>query len=368
MGAAKQGLGRRPRGGLMRVVFLGLSVTSRLGNQHAIHYRALMRELDARGHDAVFLERDVPWYASARDLPDPPFGRTYLYSSVGDLRARFAAEVRGANLVVVGSCVPEGVAVGGWVCDTARGTTAFYDFNTPGTLARLERGDCRYISTALIPRYDMYLSFAGGAALERLERRFGARQACAFYPVVDPFRYRPRRMEAKWDLGYLGPYSDARQPQLEALLLDPARKLRDSEFVVAGREYPPDLAWPENVERLEHVPPPKHPAFYAAQRWTLNITGGRTRRAEWAPSVRLFQAAACGIPVISERCDGLEQLFADGKEILIADRPSDVVEAIWDMPDDQRRAIGGRARRRVLAEHTPARRIDQLELLLARTI
>src|SRR5437016_13400 len=115
----------------MRVVFLGLSVTSSLGNEHATHYRVLMRELDARGHD-------VPWYASARDLPDPPFGRTYLYSSVGDLRLRFGSEVRGANLVVVGSCVPEGIAVGEWVCDNARGTTAFYDVNTPGTLARLE--------------------------------------------------------------------------------------------------------------------------------------------------------------------------------------------------------------------------------------
>ncbi len=349
----------------MRVVFLGLSVTSSLGNEHATHYRSLMRELDARGHDVVFLERDVPWYASARDLPDPPFGRTYLYSSLGDLRVRFASEVRGANLVVVGSCVPEGIAVGEWVCNAARGTTAFYDVNTPGTLARLERGDCRYVSTALIPRYDLYLSFAGGHALERLEQSFGARHACAFYPVVDPLRYRPRRTEPRWDLGYHGPYSDSRQPQLEALLLNPARKLRDSEFVVAGKEYPPDLAWPVNVERVEHVPLPEHSAFCAAQRWTLNIGG---RAGELAPSVGLFQAAACGIPVISDRCDGLEQLFADGTEILFADKPSDVVEALWDMPDDQRRAIGGRARRRVLAEHTAARRIDQLELLLASTI
>jgi spore maturation protein CgeB len=352
----------------MRVVFLGLSVTSSLGNQHAIHYRALMRELDARGHDVVFLERDVPWYASSRDLPDPPFGRTYLYSSVGDLRARFATEVRGANLVVVGSCVPEGIAVGRWVCDTARGTIAFYDFNTPGTLARLERGDCRYVSTRLIPRYDLYLSVAGGDALERLEQSFGARQACAFYPVVDPLRYRPRRTEPKWDLGYLGPYSDARQPQLESLLLDPARKLRGSDFVVAGEEYPSDLAWPENVEHLEDVAPPEHPAFLAAQRWTLNITGRQARDAGWSPSIRLFQAAACGVPVISDRCSGLEQLFADGREILVAARPADVVEALWDMPDEMRRAIGDRARRRVLAEHTAARRIDQLELLLATTI
>src|SRR5947209_6079622 len=170
----------------MRVVFLGPSVTSSWGSGQATNYRALMRELDARGHDVVFLERDVPWYAATRDLPDPPFGRTYLYSSLGELRVRFTDEVRGANLVVVGSHVPEGIAVGHWVCTTARGMTAFYDIETPMTLARLKRGDCDYLSPALIPRYDLYLSFTGGPTLDRLERKYRAQKACAFYGVVDP--------------------------------------------------------------------------------------------------------------------------------------------------------------------------------------
>jgi spore maturation protein CgeB len=352
----------------MRVVFLGLSVTSSSGNGHATNYRALMRELDARGHDVVFLERDMPWYGAERDLADPPFGRTYLYSSLAQLRILFTDEVRGANLVIVGSHVPDGIEVGRWVCETACGTTAFYDTDTPVTIAALERGDCEYLSVALIPRYDLYLSFTGGPMLERLEGSFGARKACAFYCLVDPIRYRPRPVEPRWDLGYLGTYSDDRQPQLDALLLDPARRLKQSEFVVAGPQYPPELTWPANVERLEHVPPPRHPQFYAAQRWTLNITPADTRAAGWSPSVRLFEAAACGIPVISTRWDGLEELFADGQEIVIADKPADVVDALWDMPEPERRAIGERARRRVLAEHTAARRIDQLELLLASTI
>jgi spore maturation protein CgeB len=349
----------------MRIVLLGLSVTSAWGNGHATNYRALMCELDARGHDVMFLERDVPWYAANRDLPEPPWGRSHLYSSVRELRTRFADDIREAGLTVVGSYVPDGIAVGEWVCDTARGTTAFYDIDTPVTLARLDRDDCAYLSRALIPRYDLYLSFTGGPTLERLERIYGARHACAFYCLVDPDRHRPREAETRWDLGYLGTYSADRQPQLEALLLGPARKLTHASFVVAGPQYPPEIAWPRNVERIGHVPPSKHPEFYAAQRFAINLTRADMRAAGWSPSVRLFEAAACGVPVISDPWDGLEELFTAGSEIVIAETQADVIWAVSEIPDVERRAIGERARRKVLAEHTATRRVDQLESLLA---
>src|SRR5689334_1895903 len=125
----------------LRIVILGLTITSSWGNGHATTYRGLVRELVRRGHDVLFLEHDKPWYASNRDLPNPPFGRTELYASVDDLKNRFAADVREAHLVVVGSYVPEGVGVGEWVTRTARGITAFYDIDTPVTLAKLSRGD-----------------------------------------------------------------------------------------------------------------------------------------------------------------------------------------------------------------------------------
>jgi spore maturation protein CgeB len=348
----------------VRVVLVGLSVTSSWGNGHATNYRALMREIDARGHEVLFLERDVPWYAANRDLPNPPWGQSHLYSSLSDLRARFADEIREADLTVVGSYVPDGVAVGEWVSNTARGATAFYDIDTPVTLARLDRDDCDYLSRALIPRYDLYLSFTGGPTLDRLERIYGARKPCAFYCLIDPDRHRPRDVETRWDMGYLGTYSADRQPQLEALLLAPAQKLSQSSFVVAGAQYPREIAWPANVGRLGHVPPAEHPDFYAAQRFALNVTRADMRAAGWSPSVRLFEAAACGVPVISDRWDGLEDLFAAGSEIVIADTPGDVITALSEMPEPERREIGARARRKVLADHTASRRIDQLESLL----
>src|SRR6266513_2259088 len=146
----------------MRIVILGLSITSSWGNGHATTYRSLVRELVRRGHEVLFLERDVPWYAENRDLPDPAYGRTELYSSISNLEFRFASEVRNADVVIVGSYVPEGVAVGEWVIETATRVTVFYDIDTPITLAKLGRGEYEYLSPELIPRYQLYLSFTGG--------------------------------------------------------------------------------------------------------------------------------------------------------------------------------------------------------------
>ena len=345
----------------MRVVFCGLSITSSWGNGHATNYRALVRALEARGHDVLFLERDVPWYAAQRDLASPPWGRTELYGSLDELRERFADEVREADLAVVGSYVPDGVAVGEWVTGTAQGVTAFYDIDTPVTLAKLDRGDHEYLAPELIGRYDLYLSFTGGPILQRLEGELGARRALAFYCLVDPGAYPAVDAERRWDLGYLGTYSPDRQPPLEELLLEPARRDPARRFAVAGPQYPPEIAWPPNVERLDHVPPGDHPAFYAAQAFTLNVTRADMRRAGWSPSVRLFEAAACGVPVISDRWPGLTELFAEGEEILLADTADEVLRHLAGTGEDERRAIGARARARVLAEHTAERRVEQLE-------
>ena len=345
----------------MKIVFLGLSITSSWGNGHATNYRALVRELTARGHDVLFLEREMPWYAAHRDLPEPPWGRTEVYGSLAELN-RYADFVAGADLVVVGSYVPEGVAVAEWVLERAQGVVAFYDIDTPVTLGKLRRGDEEYLSPALVGRFDLYLSFTGGPTLEVLAEEFGARRPLAFYCLVDPEAYRPSSQESpRWDLGYLGTYSDDRQQILEELLIEPARRAPTAQFAVAGPQYPEGIEWPENVERIEHVAPGDHPGFYASQRFTLNVTRAEMRAAGWSPSVRLFEAAACGVPVISDRWEGLEAIFTPGVEILVADSADDVVRYLAETGEDKRLALAERARARVLAEHTAARRCEQLE-------
>lgn len=352
----------------MRIVVLGLTITSSWGNGHATTYRALIRGLAARGHRVLFLERDKPWYASHRDQPRPDFCTVSLYGSVDELAGRHAASVRSADLVVVGSFVPDGVAVCRWVQETAEGVTAFYDIDTPVTLARLARGEHGYLSAAVIPGFDLYLSFTGGPTLDRLEAEYGARRARALHCSVDPCAYHPEPGPVRWDLGYLGTYSDDRQPVLDRLLAEPARRWGAGAFVVAGPQYPETIGWPENVLRIEHLAPAEHRRFYNAQRFTLNVTRADMVAAGWSPSVRLFEAAACGTPIISDPWAGLDTLFEPEREILIADDTDSVMRWLHDTPPAKARAIGMAARRRILAAHTGTRRAAQLESHVAEVL
>ncbi|HLM35227.1 MAG TPA: glycosyltransferase [Gaiellaceae bacterium] len=336
----------------MKTVWFPLSITSSWGNGHATNYRGLARALLGRGHDVLFLERDRPWYAAERDF-DAAYVR--LYDDAAKLD-RWRDDVREADLVVVGSFVPEGCAVAEWVLETARGVTAFWDIDTPVTAAKLARDDFEYLSPALVPRFDLYLSFTGGPFLDGL----GARRPTPFYCVADAERYAPVDVPRRWDLGYLGTYSDDRQPKVDELLVEPARGDAARTFAVAGPQYPDEIAWPSNVTKIENVPPSEHPGFYSAQRFTLNVTRDDMVRAGWSPSVRLFEAAACGVPVISDWWDGLDAFFEPGREILIAHDRDDVARHLA-LGEHERRAIGARARERVLREHTAEHRVAELE-------
>jgi spore maturation protein CgeB len=349
------------QGRSLKIAILGLSITSSWGNGHATTYRGLVRELTALGHDVLFLERDTEWYASNRDLPHPPYGRTELYSTLAELKDRFAGDIRDADFVIVGSYVDEGIAIGEWVTRIAGGITAFYDIDTPVTIARLVKGGVDYLAADLIPRYQMYLSFTGGPILDYLERHYGSPMARPLYCSVDATLYFPEARELKWHLGYMGTYSDDRQPTLDRLLLEPARRWSDGRFVVAGPQYPRRLRWPKNVKRFTHLPPGKHRAFYNSQQYTLNVTRANMIAAGYSPSVRLFEAAACGTPIISDAWAGLDTFFEPGKEILVAQSSDEIEAYLKEIPERDRRRIGARARERVLARHTARHRALELE-------
>jgi spore maturation protein CgeB len=354
----------------LKIVFIGLTITSSWGNGHATTYRGLVRELARRGHKVLFLERDVEWYASNRDLPKPPYGKTFLYQDFEELKERFAEAVRDADAVIVGSYVQDGIEVGEWVRRTNDRVVAFYDIDTPVTLASLLKGKNTYLSKELIPKYDLYLSFTGGPTLRTLEKKFGSPMARALYCSFDPEIYFPEAQPLEWDLGYMGTYSDDRQPTVENLLLKPARRAHSRAFAVVGPQYPEQIVWPKNVARINHLSPREHRKFYNSQRFTLNVTRRDMIEAGYSPSVRLFEAAACATPIISDYWQGLDELFAPNEEILIA-RSADDTLRILEMPDAERRDIGKRARRRVNSEHTARHRAFELEShlfeLLSRT-
>jgi spore maturation protein CgeB len=350
----------------MRIVIFGLAITSSWGNGHATTYRALVRALSSRGHDVLFLERDLPWYAENRDLPKPTYARTSVYTSLDDLEQVHVADIHGADLVIVGSYVPEGIRIGDLVHRKAGGVTAFYDIDTPVTLSRLETDGVEYITRSQIPKYDLYLSFTGGPVLSRLQRHFGARRARPLYCSVDPEAYFPEpAVEPEYDLGYLGTFSADRQNTLDALLIRPASAWQGGQFVVAGPQYPEGIRWPSNVTRVEHLSPAEHRRFYNRLRYTLNVTRKDMVEAGYSPSVRLFEAAACGTPIISDAWPGIDRFFSPGAEILLARRSQDTLSYIRGIPEPDRVAIASNARRRVLRLHTSAERARELEEYVA---
>ncbi|MEZ2298494.1 glycosyltransferase [Variovorax sp. RCC_210] len=360
-----QGPARQRGDAPLNIVVLGLSITSSWGNGHATTYRALVRELARRGHQVLFLERDVPWYADHRDMPEPPFGRTALYADLDELQREHGLAVATADLVVVGSFVPDGVAVGDWVQAQASGHCAFYDIDTPVTLAGLARGGTPYLEARQIAGYDLYLSFTGGPTLARLEREFGSPAARVLYCSVDPSLYYPDQAAVaqaeRVDLGYMGTYSVDRQPTLDALLLRPAQAWPEGRFEVAGAQYPQDMVWPDNVRYTAHLPPVRHRAFYNRQRFALNVTRADMIQAGWSPSVRLFEAAACGTPIISDSWSGIGSLLTPGVEIFLAKTHAEVLHLLRGMSEEDCRAVGERARLRILANHTAAHRACELE-------
>jgi spore maturation protein CgeB len=342
------------------ILIFGLSITSAWGNGHATTYRALTRALTERGHRVRFFERDAPWYADNRDLANPVYARTRLYSSLAEIQEQFPDEVR-ADLLVIGSYVPDAVSLAEWLLPRATGLTAFYDIDTPVTVAQLDRGECQYLTPGLVPRFDLYLSFAGGPILDRLRADYGARRPRPLYCSADPREYFPTRSAKRYELGYLGTYSVDRQPALERLLLEPARRWPEGRFSVAGAQYPESIEWPRNVARAEHLAPDAHRGYYNSQRFTLSITRADMVANGYAPSVRLFEAAACGVPIITDRWAGMAEFFTPESEILVANSTDEVLRYLRELDRLQVRRIAEKARQRVLQMHTAAHRAIALE-------
>lgn len=353
----------------MKIVICGLAITSSWGNGHATTYRALVRALNARGHEIVFFERDLEWYASNRDMPEPPFCRVHIYERWEEVRPLLRRELYGAEVAVVGSYFPDGVAAIAEVLDSTVGVKAFYDIDTPITVWKLQNGDEEYLRSDQVRGFDLYFSFTGGPLLRELDVKYGARRAVPLYCSFDAGRYSMCEPDSRYrcDLSYMGTYASDRQAELEQLLCEPARLLPENKFLVAGPQYPTEIKWPENVKRITHVEPKFHPLLYSSSRFTLNLTRKLMKKYGYSPSVRLFEAAGCGATIVSDSWAGLETFFTPGAEILLPQASEDVASYLRDMSEQEARAIGLRAQTRVLAEHSAERRAIQFEEMVGAT-
>lgn len=346
----------------MRLVIFGLTVSSSWGNGHATLWRGLIRALGNRGMETVFFERDVPWYAAHRDLRSLPGGRLVLYRDWDDVRDHARRECARAEAMLVTSYCPDARAASALIHGQGRGLRIFYDLDTPVTLQRLQANeDVEYLPPQGLSDFDLVLSYTGGSALEQLQTLLGAKAVAPLYGSADPQAHRavPPHPDYACDLSYLGTFAADRQAAVQRFFLDPASALPDLRFLLGGSQYPSHFPWRANVWWRPHVPPPEHPRFYSSSRLTLNVTRSAMASCGYCPSGRLFEAALCGTPVVSDTWVGLDHFFTPGEEILLARRPEDVVDAL-QMPPERLARIGREARLRVLDEHTADHRASEL--------
>jgi len=346
----------------MRIVIFGLAVSSSWGNGHAALWRGLIGALLAAGHRVTFFERDVPYYREHRDLWTlPDHGELVLYPDWTQALPQMRRALAGADVGMVTSYCPDALAATRLLQDSTV-LRCFYDLDTPVTLARLGAGEAvDYIGPDGLAGFDLVLSYTGGGVLEALRTRLGARRVVPIYGSVDPALHRPAPPRPEYNalLSYLGTYAADRQAALEMLFVEPARALPDQRFVIGGAQYPEGFPWTPNTFFVHHLPPPEHPAFYCSSRITLNVTREAMARMGWCPSGRLFEAAACGVPILTDAWAGLDSFFEPGREILVAHSTEDALAALRMAPDELA-AVARRARDRTLSEHSAARRAAEM--------
>ena len=352
----------------MRISIFGLTITSSWGNGHATLWRALCRALVARGHRVTFFERDVPYYHQHRDLRALEGVEICLYSKWSEVEDLARQRLNDSDVGLVTSYCADGPAASALVLDSRAAVKIFYDLDTPVTLDRLARGEVvEYLPAEGLGRFDLTLSFTGGRALTKLREELGARCVAPLYGSVDPAVHAPTRSRPEYraDLSYLGTYAADRQAKFEELFLAPARARPDRRFTLAGACFPSGYDQPGNVKHFTHLAPAEHAAFFGSSRLTLNLTRAAMADFGFCPSGRLFEAAASGVPLISDRWEGIETFFTPDEEIRLVATTEDVGAAI-DTTDAELRRRARAARERVLSKHTAAHRVLELEELIER--
>ena len=350
----------------MKLVIFGLSISSSWGNGHATLWRGLCRALASRGHRIVFFERDVPYYAAHRDLSQFSTVELILYPEWREVALLVRKHLFEADAGIVTSYCPDALEASDALLESPTPVRCFYDLDSPVTLEHLVHGQpVAYIGPRGFRDFDCVFSYAGGPAVKELEMRLGAKRVVPLYGSVDPELHHPIAPVPQYssDMSYLGTYAEDRQHAVELLFVEPARRLPKRRFLIGGSLYPQSFPWTKNMYYVRHVAPSEHPAFYSSSLVTLNVTRGPMARMGYSPSGRLFEAAACEVPVVTDEWAGLDLFFEPRREILVARSAEDVTD-IFEMSPNELARIGRAARERCLSSHTAAHRAIELESAL----
>ncbi|HYZ26950.1 MAG TPA: glycosyltransferase, partial [Geminicoccaceae bacterium] len=219
---------------------------------------------------------------------------------------------------------------------------------------------------ALIPRYDMILTYGGGEPVVEAYRRLGARACVPIYNALDPVTHHPVPPSDEFaaDLTFIGNRLPDREQRVRDFFLDPARRLPERSFILAGNGWT-DLALPANVRAIGHAYTWQHNQLNVSARAVLNVNRDGMARFGFSPPTRVFEAAGAGACLITDRWPGIEMFLRPGAEILVAEDGAQVAAHLCALTRERARSIGEAARRAILRDHTYAARAVQVEAVLA---
>jgi len=352
----------------MRIAFFGSSLVSAYWNGAATYYRGIIRALHERGHEITFYEPDAFGRQQHRDIADPAWARVVVYSAEGTSGVNSALDQsRAADLVVKASGVGVFDAyLEREVLNTRRSGSlvAFWDVDAPATLDRV-RANPADPFRALIPQYDLVLTYGGGEPVVRAYREQGARECVPIYNALDPTTHFPVMPDARFecDLAFLGNRLPDREARVDEFFLRAASLLPERSFLIAGNGWA-DRPLPANVRNIGHLYTADHNAFNCTPLAVLNISRESMARYGFSPATRVFEAAGAGACILTDAWEGIEMFLAPDRECLVAQDGAEVAELLRHLDSERASAMGQAARRRILAQHTYAHRAEQLDALL----
>jgi spore maturation protein CgeB len=345
------------------LVIIGRSILSSFANPAAWLFRGLINELAHRGHRTTYLEPADPAGQSPRDMLRSPYCEVWTYETVDQLLDDYIPAIASADVVMLASGVAGCNRIADWIATEARGLTSYYDTDLDRTLNHCDtdpESTAGILCASRLSNFTLYLSTTGGPVLDDFRRQYGIPFARPLYQSIDPFAYYRMDIDKSYDLGFIGNHYPERSPLIADLLIAPARTTPNRPFALAGDSYPEPRNWPGNLTYLEHLPATNHVDFYNRLTCALVISKKGCTARGYTPTRQLFAAAACGVPVLCNRWQGLDTFMEPQRELYCVDGEQDVLDVLYGTEEWVRRRVGRAARERVLAEHGTAQRANEL--------
>ncbi|HYC67094.1 CgeB family protein [Brevundimonas sp.] len=354
----------------MKIAFYGSSLLSAYWNGAATYYRGMLRELAARGWEVTFYEPDAFDRQSHRDIDPPDWAEVVVWDNTADACRAVIARAAEADVVVKASGVGVFDDALLAVFDHARSDalTAYWDVDAPATLAEI-RDQPEHPLRRALPEIDMVLTYGGGPPVMSAFEALGARLCRPIYNALDPTTHHPVEPQARFaaDLSLLANRLPDREARIERFFIEPAASLPDRRFLLGGNGWH-DKPLPANVRALGHVGTADHNAFNCSSLAVLNVSRDSMAENGFSPATRVFEAAGAGACLITDHWEGIDRFLKPDEEVLVARDGQEVADHLAALTPGRARAVGEAARRRVLAEHTYARRADEADALFRQSL